>query len=194
MKKAVRISLCLAALAPAAAALEVPSLPEPLYADGEAVLDVPLGPGFAAVEGGTFRLTLAFEGSASNNVQFALGRDGPPAAGRLDASDTAFLAGRDRGAHFLRPRGLAERLEAPDAAGPGPKTLVFQARRTASGGLTNAALTVSGQGAAFAFPSAPEWLGPSGWDTLRVTSRGTGSPAASVTVKRFKDGAAVILK
>jgi hypothetical protein len=186
------------ALAVAAAGLDAPPLPAPAFADQEVSQDIPLGPAFSAPgeSAGTFRVILTFVATPSNNVQFALGRDAAPADGRLDASETAFIAGRDRGAFFLRPRGLAERSELPDEAGPGPETLVFQVRRTAAGGFGNAAFTVNGQPLAFPVPPspAPEWLDPSGWDILRVTSRGAAGPQASVTVKRFPDGVSVILK
>ncbi|MDR2849096.1 MAG: hypothetical protein LBW77_00905 [Verrucomicrobiota bacterium] len=173
------------------AAALVPGLPPPSFADREVSLDAPLAPALSVANGETFRLTFAFEGAASNNVQFAFGKG---SGGSLPASETAFIAGWDRGSFFLRPRGLTERFETPDAAEPGPQTLTLQMRRTAAGALTNAVFTVQGRGVAFAFPSVPEWLDPAGWDALRVTSRGTGAPAASVDVRRFKDGATVILK
>ena len=185
------------AVAAGTAALEAPPLPAPAFADMEVSRDIPLGPAFAAQGPGadTFRVTLAFEGTATNSVQFALGRDAAPFDDALSASETAVIAGWDRGGWFLRPRGLTERFGAPDAAGAGPKTLTLQIRRDGAG--KPAAATLTAGGAPLAFPGlspVPEWLDPSGWDILRVTSRGTGAPDAAITVKRFPDGVTVIIK
>jgi hypothetical protein len=173
------------------------SLSAPPHADREASRDIPLGaaPAGTGGEAGTFRIVLEFEATPSNNVQFAVGRDCFPADGKLDAAETCFEAGWRRNCFALRPRGLAERFESPDASAPGPKTLVFQTRRTASDGFTNAAFTVNGLPLAFPFPPspAPDWLLPP-WDILRVTSRGEAVPAASFSVRYFPDGVTVILK
>ena len=190
------LALALAASA-ASVALEAPPLPAPAFADMEVSRDIPLGPAFAAQGPGadTFRVTLAFEGTATNSVQIALGRDAAPFDGSLSASETGVIAGWDRGGWFLRPRGLTERLDAPEPSGPGPKTLTLQIRRDGAGRLVRAAFTAGS--APLAFPGlspVPEWLDPSGWDILRVTSRGTGAPDAAITVKRFPDGVTVIIK
>ena len=193
--------LALAALLPPAAAagpaagLEAPPLPAPAHADMEVSRDIPLDPAFSAPGADTFRVTLAFEGTATNNVQIALGRDAAPADGALSAAETAFIAGWDRGGWFIRPRGLAERLDAPGGGADGPKTLTFQIRRAVSGTLADAVFTAGGVPLAFpGLSPAPEWLDPSDWGLLRVTSRGTGAPGASVTVRRFPDGVTVIIK
>jgi hypothetical protein len=189
------LSLLLRGTAVSAAAVEAPPLPAPAHADGEVSLDIPLGAASAGADGeaGTFRVTFAFEASASNNVQFAAGHDRAPADGRLDAAEAGFIAGWDRGRFILRPRGLTDIFEVPDS--PGPKTLVFQMRRTAPGGLTNAAFTVNGQPLVFpvALSPAPGWLSPPR-DILRVTSRGTADPQVSATVKVFKQGVSIIMK
>ena len=199
MKKTALMMNALLALAASAStvALESPPLPAPAFTDMEISRDIPLAPAFTALGEGanTFRVTLVFEGTATNNVQIAFGRDAAPTDGALSAAETAVIAGWDRGAWHLRPRGLTERLNAPDPSGPGPKTLTLQIRRSATGRLVSAVFTAGS--APLAFPGlspVPEWLDPSGWDTLRVTSRGTGAPDASIAVKRFPDGVTVIIK
>ena len=181
----------LAALAVSAA--RAAELPAPMYADQETFLDIPLGEAFSP-EGatGTARVALVFDAAPSNNVQFALGRDAPPVDGKLDMREAAFIAGWDRGCFFLRPRGLEDRFEIPAAPG-GRRTLAFSARRTAEGGFADIAFTVDGKALAFPLPPSPDWLRPP-WDILRVTSRGTDNPDASVSVSHTPKGVTVIFK
>ena len=185
-------AICFLAAASAAVAETMP-LPAPVYADGEVSLDIPVGAALAGADGpsGTFRVSLAFTATASNNVEFALGRD-RNGDGRLDLSETDLIAGWDMDGFFLLPRGLEERFTSEGAAGL--RTLTFQTRRTASGGFADTGFSVDGRPLVFSgLPSAPEWLLPP-WDILRVTSRGESAPDAAFSVKFVRQGVSVILR
>jgi hypothetical protein len=207
MKKKTRTALAALALLPLAARPEAPPerfapppLPPAVFADGEVSLDIPLPARLTAgspAETRTFQLRLAFESSPSNNVQVAFGLDNAPADSALSAKETAFILGWDCGQWFIRPRGLRERPAFTPAASSGSRTLTLTLRLDASGIPTAAAFTDGKTAFTFAglaLSPPPEWLTPSGWDTLRVTARNAGNAASAVSVKNFPDGLTILIK
>ena len=171
-------------------------LPSPLYEDQEVALDIPLGSlFFSDGSAGTARIELRFEGTPSNNVQFAVGR--ASAGGRLAEADTAFTAGWDCGLFFIHPNGRADRMETPPEE-PGAKKVIFTVRLKADGVFTEFAFsTGDGRQVTFGVHPAPvpDWLAMvPPWDAVRVTSRGTGSPDAEINVRNIQKGVIVIVK
>jgi hypothetical protein len=109
MRGLVSLVVLLTVVSVSAATLEVPRLPPPIFADREVFHDIAIPP---RAKGNIrrFRLELAFNATASNNVQIAFGRDAEPMDGTLDAGETAFIVGWHSGEWFLRPAGLRKRF------------------------------------------------------------------------------------
>ena len=198
MRRITGITLAgLAALAAHAVTLDVARLPEPAFADREVSGDTAL-PGERT--NGTFRvfrLEMTFDGTASNNVQAAFGRDDLPAAGRLSAEETDWIIGWDCGDWFVRTRGLKERYAFPASVTNGTRTLSASVRVNAKGVPQSAEFRDGGT--AFAFPGltlspAPAWLTPGRWTRLRVTARGAEAPEENVRTAFAPDGARVIIR
>jgi hypothetical protein len=179
-----------------AATLDVPPLPAASFADGEVSYDAALPAGQASGDGfRTFRLTMEFDATPSNNVQTALGRDAAPADGRLGAGESDLIAGWDCGSWFLLPRGLKSRHEIPGA--PGRRTLTLSVRVDAQGVPRSAEFRDCGGALAFSGLSlspVPGWLDPGLWTRLRVTARGSDAAREAVSVRFLPDGARIVIK
>jgi len=163
--------------------------PLPEHDDGEAAAET-----LTPVMGGkdrTLRLTLSFEATPTNSVEVALGAGPDP----LDPDGTAMVIGWDCGEWFVAGDKLRQRLAvaAADPTVAGLRTLTVTVR-LGPGGRAEAFEERPGAGRTpVAFGGAlGAWAGPSGWDTLRVVSRGGADAAAEV--KFFADGSAVIVR
>ncbi len=179
-----------------AVTLDVARLPGPVFADREISADAAL-PAGRTNDLRTFRLEMTFEATPSNNVQVAFGRDALPADGALDAGETDFIIGWDRGEWFLRPRGLRERHAITPVAQDGTRTLTVSIRMTSQGALQSPVMKDGDSG--FAFPDLqtepfPDWLNPGLWTHLRVTARGSDAPGESVKAVFAADGARITVK
>ena len=191
-------ALLLLPLVAAAATLDVPRLPSPVFADREVSGDATLPTGIQD-DLRRFRLELTFDATPSNNVQIAFGRDATPLDGLLAAEETAFIIGWDSGEWFLRPAGLKERfVHAPaDGQTPQRRTLRSAIRVDAQGAPT--AVEFSDDTGAFSFEGLPldplpSWLAPENWNLLRVTVRGTDVAEEDIRVRFLTDGATIILR
>ena len=189
-------ALLLLPLVAAAATLDVPRLPSPVFADREVSGDATLPTGIQD-DLRRFRLELTFDATPSNNVQIAFGRDATPLDGLLAAEETAFIIGWDSGEWFLRPAGLKERFVHAPADGQTPRRRTLRAAIRVNTQGTPTAVEFSDDAGAFAFdglPPAPLWLAPDNWNLLRVTVRGAAIAEEDVRVRFLPDGATVILR
>ena len=179
-----------------AATLDVPRLPEPVFADREvsAAHALPAG----RLDGlRVFRLDISFEATPSNNVQVSLGRDTAPADGSLDAGETYLAIGWDRGEWFLSPRGLRIRHAAPAASSNGTQKLTAFIRVTSQGVCLPPSFADRDGEIAFGSLDTtpfPEWLRPDAWDSLRVTVRGADTPQENIKAVFAPDGARISVK
>jgi len=189
-------ALSLWGLSVAAVTLNVARLPAPSFADGEVSGGATL-PADRTADLRTFRLELTFDGTPSNNVQVAFGRDALPADGELAAEETDFIIGWDCGEWFIRPQGLRERHALPAAATNGTHTLTAAIRVTSQGACLPPVFKDGS--AAFAFPGLalspfPGWLKPDLWTHLRVTMRGGSAANETVSARFLPDGARIIIR
>ena len=189
-------TLVLLPLAAAAATLDVPRLPSPVFADREVSGDATLPTGIQD-DLRRFRLELSFDATPTNNVQVAFGRDAEPLDGALAAEEAAFIIGWDSGEWFLRPAGLKERFVHAPADGQTPRQRNLRAAIRVNTQGTPTAVEFSDDTGAFAFeglPPAPLWLAPENWNLLRVTVRGVAVAEEDVRVRFLPDGATIILR
>jgi hypothetical protein len=191
-------TLVLLPLAAAAATLDVPRLPSPVFADREVSGDATLPTGIQD-DLRRFRLELSFDATPTNNVQVAFGRDAEPLDGALAAEETAFIIGWDSGEWFLRPAGLKERFVHAPADGQTPRQRTLRAAIRVNTQGTPTAVEFIDDAGAFAFdglPPAPPplWLTPDNWNLLRVTVRGVAVAEEDVRVRFLPDGATIILR
>jgi len=165
--------------------------PPPAYADMEASSSVTLPEPSPTAR--TLCVTLRLDAAQTNQAEFALGTGtghGPDGA--------ALVAGWDRGGWFVRCDRLRRHLAA-DAVNPaasGPRALEVRVRFAPDGTPVSVAFEADGVPAAFGGPDAaslPGWLGPGGWDALRVTARG-GAGNVSAEAGFIADGTRLIVR
>jgi hypothetical protein len=187
-RAAICMAVASAALFPAAAErLTVAGLGEPVSADRETSAAFAL----PRPSERNWRLSLSLEGTPSNSVEIAFGRDANTNA-MLDAEETAAAVGWDRGTWFASGGpGLEERFTAP----PSGCSLTLDIRSAVNGAVKQAACSEGGSPLPVeGMPAAPAWLDPAGWDTLRLTARGAGVRAEAARVSVFPDGTSVTFK
>ncbi|MCK9506417.1 MAG: hypothetical protein M0Q95_19830 [Porticoccaceae bacterium] len=191
--------LCLAPPMVRGWTLNVKRLGEPVYADGEVSQDKAIPPQ-AADKLLDFTVTITATTSATNNVQIAFGRDDSPMDGELAAEETDLIIGWDRGAWFIRPRGLRERYEyIPSDGGETLKERTLKLRIGIAQHDTPVELTLEDEAGVFSFSGLnldplPDWINPIGWDLLRVTVRGRDPRDEDIVVRFGADGMVIILR
>jgi hypothetical protein len=178
---------CSALSAAAAERLTVAGLGEPAFADRETSATFAL----PQPSERNWRLALSLEGTPSNSVEIAFGRDSNANAA-LDAEEIAATVGWDRGMWFASGGpGLEERF----TAAPSGCALTLDIRSAVNGAVKQAGFSEGKSPLPFGgMPAAPAWLDPSGWDTLRLTARGAGVRAEAAQVSVFPDGTSIRLK
>ena len=185
--------ICAASLALAASSafpverLHMADAGEPEFADLESSATFSLPPAGA----GNWRLTLSLEGTPSNCVEVAFGRDANTNA-VLDVEEITATIGWDRGVWFVGGgAGLEERFTATPSGG----TLTLDIYFTSAGVMRPAAFREGNSPLPFAdMPPVPAWLDPRRWGTARLTARGGGARAESAEVTAFPDGTHIIMK
>jgi len=191
--------LCLAPALARGWTLNVKRLDEPVFADGEVSQDKAI-PSQAADKLLDFMITITATTSATNNVQIAFGRDDNPTDGELAAEETDLIIGWDRGAWFIRPRGLRERYEyIPSDGGENLKERTLKLYLKIAQHNTPSAITLEDETGVFSFPGLnldplPDWFNPTGWDLLRVTVRGDDPRDEGIVVRFGADGTIVIVR
>ena len=136
-------------------------------------------------------IEMTFTGTASNNVEIALGRDAD-GDGRLSFQETDVALGWDCGRYFVERFATGERFEEPAAAdGGNPRRLSWHCpvRR---GRLLGLAVS-NGTSAVFASlaANAPAWAYSADWDLMRLTVRGVDAPGGRFDVTPLATGFAV---
>ena len=140
---------------------------------------------------GNWRLTLTLEGTPSNRVEIAFGRDANTDTA-LGADETAAMIGWDRGMWFASG---GPGLEELFTAAPSGDTLTLDISISASGAVRLATFSEGGRPLPFpGMAAVPAWLDPRKWDTARLTARGGGARAESAEISVFPDGTLIRLK
>ena len=160
-------------LVPAAAlGVTVEPLPPSEYADTEVTAHHRLELPASGLRGLDFRVD--FNGTPSNNVEVAFGRDGDE-DGSLAPHERDVIVGWECGRYFIERFRTGERIEEPNVGTNGvERSLAWHYTLRKSGKVFKAFTATNEVGAAFAPVSrdAPRWLYDRSWNLMRLTARG----------------------
>ena len=197
MKSEVLLTLGCAcvALAPALPlpAKTLPSLPEPSFFDGEVSRCYPLdqsGIGSIWID-----LVASFIGTASNNLEIAIGTDADR-DGELSLPETDLILGWSCGRYFLERFKASEVCEETSiGTNNTARSLGWNSRIRRNGRIVSLALT-NECGAAFAdvLASPPSWIYDTRWDRMRITARGEMARDALFNLSALSRGNALLIR
>ena len=169
----------------------LPALSGPTFADTEVTAHHPLDLPQANANG--LNLEIAFVGTASNNVEIALGRD-EDGDGELSFDEAGVRLGWDCGVFFVERVVTGERFEEASAGADDAARFLRGNCAVKRRALRSLSVTTEA-GAAFAnlTDSPPGWLYDAGWNLMRLTARGAGVRDERFAVTVSTTGLAVIL-
>ena len=150
----------------------VEPLPPPKHADTEVTAHHRLEQPTQGLRELDFRLD--FNGTASNNVEVAFGRDAD-SDGSLAPYETDVVVGWECGRYFIERFRTGERIEEPNVGTNGVVRSLAWHYTLRKGGKVFKAFTATNEaGTAFAPVStnAPSWLYDRSWNLMRLTARG----------------------
>ena len=156
----------------AAAGVGLPQLPAPEFLDTEVSATYRLEQSVFGLCGLDFRLD--FNGTPSNNVEVAFGRD-LDANGSLAPHETAVVIGWECGRYFIERFRTGERIEEANVGTNDVARSLAWHYDVRKGGKVFKTFTASNEVcAAFASVSTntPAWLYDRSWDLMRLTARG----------------------
>ena len=186
-------SLATAVLLPTVAfGVAVGPLPPSEYADTEVTAYADLR--IPARNARGLDIEMTFTGTASNNVEIALGRD-VDGDGRLSFRETDVALGWDCGRYFVERFATGERFEEPAAADAGNLRRLSWHCPVKRGRLLGLAVS-NGTSAVFAPLAAdtPAWAYSADWNLMRLTARGVDAPGERFVVTPLETGFAVNLR
>ena len=157
----------------AAAGVELPRLAAPEFLDTEVSATHRLRQPDSGLRGLDFRLD--FNGTPSNNVEVAFGRD-LDADGSLAPHETDVIVGWECGRYFIERFRTGERIEETNVGTNGvARSLAWHYAVRKEGLVLKAFVAANEAGTAFASVSAdtPSWLYDRRWNLMRLTARGT---------------------
>ena len=170
----------------------MPTLPSAEYADTEVTAYADLR--IPARNARGLDIEMTFTGTASNNVEIALGRDAD-GDGRLSFHETDVALGWDCGRYFVERFATGERFEEPAAADDGnPRWLSWHCP-VKRGRLLG--LAVSNETDAVFVSLAtntPAWVYSADWNLIRLTARGVDAPGERFVVTPLLTGFLVDLR
>ena len=166
-----------------------PALPPVAYIDTETTTNVP----FTACQEhvGKFKFSLTCRTTATNNVQFAFGRDADD-DGILSLEESDFVIGWDCGKWFVQGGYDAERIETAAGTGDG-QTLAWTVRlspRTA----VPVSVTASVDGTPVFGGVDAGMFYRKNWNMFRLTGRGLADSAESPEVQILPDSLAILMR
>ena len=150
----------------------VRQLPPPEFIDTEVFAMQRLEQPAFGLRGLDFRLD--FNGTPSNNVEVAFGRDGD-GDGALAPHETDVVVGWECGRYFIERFRTGERIEEPDVGtNDVERSLAWHYTLRKSGKVFKAFTATNEVGAVFAQVStnAPAWLYSRDWNLMRLSARG----------------------
>lgn len=156
--------------------ITVPPPAMPAFADTEVSTNIAFNADDAHLR--EFEMRFALEGSPSNCVQVALGRD-LDGDGTLDANEAETLYGWRNGCYFAESVTAGERVENTAADGAAVRVFAVSFRLSKGSGLRH--FTATNEVGVAVLPGlsadAQKWLYRPDWNMMRVTRRGPGVPA-----------------
>ena len=150
----------------------LPQLPPSEYADTEVSAHHRLEQPDVGLHGLDFRLD--FNGTSSNNVEVAFGRDGNE-DGALAPHETDVVVGWECGRYFIERFRTGERIEEPNVGTNGVRRTLDWHYDVRKGGEVFRSFSATNEvGAAFVglAASRPDWLYGRDWNLMRLTARG----------------------
>lgn len=167
-------------------------LPAPEYVDTEVTAYADLR--IPARNARGLDIEMTFTGTASNNVEIALGRDAD-GDGRLSFHETEVALGWDCGRYFVERFSTGERFEEPASTDGGNLRRLSWHCPVKRGRLLG--LAVSNEtDAVFASLAAdtPAWVYSADWNLMRLTARGVDAPGERFVVTPLLTGFLVDLR
>ena len=177
-----------------AVGVELPQLPTPEFLDAEVSATHRLEQPAFGLRGLDFRLD--FNGTPSNNVEVAFGRD-LDANGSLAPHETDVIVGWECGRYFIERFRTGERIEEPNVGTNGvERSLAWHYDVRKNGKVFRAFVATNEVGAAFAPAStnAPSWLYDRSWNLMRLIARGVDVQGERFEVEMRSSGFLVNLR
>jgi len=166
-----------------------PVLPQVTYIDTETVTNVPFTAWQEHV--GKFKFSLTCRTTATNNVQFAFGRDVDD-NGILSLEESGLVVGWDCGKWFVQGGYDAERIETAVGTGDG-QTLAWTVRLSSST-ATPVSVTATVDGTpVFGGVDAGIFYSKN-WNMFRLTGRGLADSAESPVVQILPDSFTIMMR
>ena len=168
-------------------------LPTSAFADGEVSRCYPLdqsGIGSIWID-----LVASFIGTASNNLEIAIGTDADR-DGELSLPETDLILGWSCGRYFLERFKASEVYEETSVGTNNTaRSLGWNSRVRRDGRIVSFSLT-NECGTAFAdvLVSPPSWIYDTRWDRMRVTARGDKAREAVFNLDIFSCGVAIVIQ
>lgn len=157
-----------------AMAREIRALPAPEFGDTEVTACHRIDQDGRSV--GQLDFWLSFNGTASNNVEVAFGKDSDM-DGELSPHETDLVIGWDCGRYFIERSASHERIEEANVGmSDGERTLDWHYLVGSDRTVFKSFSVTNETGVAFAELSAtrPEWLYSRDWNLMRLIARGPG--------------------
>jgi hypothetical protein len=171
----------------------LPSLPEPVFIDGEVSRCYPFdqsGLGSIWID-----LSASFVGTASNNLEIAFGQDANR-DGELSLRETDLILSWSCGCYFLERFKTSEVYDETNVGTNDiARSLGWNSRVRRNGRILSLAMT-NECGAAFAdvLTSPPSWIYDTRWNRMRITARGVAVRDALVRLASFSQGSAIVIQ
>ena len=189
MKRQFLIVVCVATSAAFALPPVRPVLPSVEYVDTEAPTNVPFTAWQEHV--GKFKINLTCRTTATNNVQFAFGRDADD-DGILSLEESDLVVGWDCGKWFVQGGYDAERIETAVGTGDG-QTLAWTVRLSPVT-ATPVSVTATVDGTPVFGGVDAGMFYRKNWNTFRLTGRGLADSAESPVVQILPDSLTILMR
>jgi hypothetical protein len=189
MKRQLLIVVCVATSAAFALPPVRPALPPVAYIDAETTTNVQFTAWQEHV--GTFKLSLTCRTTATNNVQFAFGRDADD-DGALALEESDFVVGWDCGKWFVQGGYDAERIETAVGTGDG-QTLAWTVRLSPDT-ATPVSVTAAVDGTPVFGGVDAGMFYRKNWNMFRLTGRGLADSAESPVVQILPDSLTILMR
>ncbi len=189
MKRQLLIVVCVATSSALALPPGRPVLPSVEHVDTEATTNVPFTAWQEHV--GKFKFSLTCRTTATNNVQFAFGRDADD-DGALALEESDFVVGWDCGKWFVQGGYDAERIET--AVGTGDGQALAWTVRLSPDTATPVSVTAAVDGTPVFGGVDARMFYRKNWNMFRLTGRGLADSAESTVVQILPDSLTILMR
>jgi hypothetical protein len=173
--------------------IDIGQLPASGYLDTEVTAHYPLD---QPENVDNLDFSLVFNGTASNNVEVAFGKDSD-GDGKLSMDETDMVVGWDCGSYFAENFKTCEVVKELNVGAEGCiRSLAWHYRTYGNRAALKTFVATNELGVAFAALSAakPEWLYDGNWNQMRLTARGVDAQRESFAVDVRRKGIVISFK